>query len=1218
MNATSNEINPLITNSIFYKNVNGLSLSGNITSLVQNNELTDNQFGLTASVTSRPTITSNNFARNTRLPIYLVGSISPTFDGNNFVGYPDTDQRLGIGLSGSFTLSDTWVIVDNMPYVVLGNTTIAINSVITLPQNLTLKFDSSMYLDAKGGLILLSDLSNPIIFTSFKEDTAGDTNGDRSNTQPAPGDWKTIYLENDSTIFASSSVRYAVSGLTIYNASSDTYNPIINNNSFSFNLTGVYYRSCTDGVNRGELIDNSITNSAGFPIVLNGTAFPNYVNNTFSDNLNPGIALTGDWFTNGTWPDVVGDQNQVFPYVVITEKKCDNQTDIGGLRITSGYEITATTGTVFKLDNSWIDVLGTLTMQSTYDNPIIFTSFKDDSFKGDTNGDGNDTQPVPGDWDAIYLKTSTTNFHNGIVKYANHGVHVNNSTLIDLAPPIQDSVLEENNYGIVLQTNNLGNITSEINNNQFINNYYGLVTYLNTNSTFFPLIGGAFPLLTNNRFSGSTAFPIFLNGTAEPIYYNNIFTDNTHPSIALGGFWNGDVTWVQVVGDNEQIFPYVVVQNIYEDRGFDPFSPVKITFPEGLIVKFDLDTYIYAYGLLDLQSTPANPIVFTSYYDDSYAGDTNADGGTISPGLADWKTIWLFDSVDKRNEIHDIIAKHATAAIGVYYDGPVNTQINTIIRDSTFSENHVGVVLAIGWEDPIICVPCQGEGNIISPITNVNFDDNLFGMVTYAHKNSTGYSSPTLNNVTFNRTLEYSIYLGGTSFPIFESRNVISESPKEGLSATGYAITSNPEASPISLDISFIETPGIQAQRAANKVASILHPVYSQPTEQYFGGLTVVNSLSPAIGLGGIFNNTGTLYQADNVTYAVTGNFPLIISIRGNTDPVNPNLFIGLQNPQGSAVTLLPNTVVKMGPGLYIIVYGNLNMQGTLEQPVIFTSINDDTVGGDTNRDGGANQPAKGDWYTLALESSYTNFTNAVLKYSSSGLFIYFNGNLNENINPMVSGSIFANNSAGITLWTPGAGDILSEIHHNLFINNDNDILGHLNVSENGQPSAGRLMVSIHDNDLIGQTYFGVNNLSTNWTIQAQNDYWGDPSGPQHSSNPDGEGVPVSDHVNFSPWLTIPSWTMTYSIQGRVISNDDIPVGISGVEVILSNGMKTVTDSSGYFNFYNLNAGDYTVEAVLAGYNFIPQSYALSIPPDAFVLFTRGFSSQTYLPLVRR
>jgi len=1214
-NPTTDTICPSITDSFFISNTIGIQLhvdsSGNITSLIQNNQINNNKYGIKTTQriippntpvtgTSLPVVTSNNFSGNTGLPIYLAGSAFPTYSGNTFSGYPEIDQRLGIGLSGTFTISGTWEIVNDMPYAVLGNTIIAVNSIVTLPENIIVKLDTSTYMDVKGALNLQSSSMNPIDFTSFKDDLGGDTNGDRAGTSPAPGDWDSIYLENAITPIIYTNIKYAKAGLTLYNNTAETFALTITNNNFIFNKTGLYYRSCSTGVNAGILADNIITNTDGFPIILNGTAFPIYQNNTFENNHLPAIALTGDWYSSGTWPDVVGDQSQVFPYVIITAVTCDNQQSIGGVRITQGNEIIATAGAVFKFDaNAWMDVIGELSMQSSPGEEIVFTSFRDDTVKGDTNGDGDNTTPARGDYDSIYLESSFTDFHDAIVMYSNRGVQVYNVTTSDINPILRDNYFEQNNYAIYLRTIHSGNIRSVISQNQLNNNGFGIGTYASTTSPFDPLVGGAYPEILNNLIINCSIFPIFLDGTAEPVYTDNSFSNNFFPAIALGGFWNADVTWVKVPGDNGQVFPYVVIKSITEDRGINPFNPVTITIPEGLVIKFDEemfgnDVYFYVYGLLNLQSYQNAPIIITSFYDDNYAGDTNHDGGATQPGLADWKTIWLMDSVDKRNDIHDIIAKHATAAIGVYYEGPANTQIDTIIRDSTFSENHVGVVLAIGWENPNICIPCQGEGNIISPITNVIFSNNLFGLVTFAHRNSTGYSAPTLTNVTFNDTLEYPIFLGGTSFPIFVGGNRITGS------ADG-SVYLREDQSPLEIDISLLETPGIEAQRVANEKAATMSTITRLPAFQPADGLTVESTLTPAIGLGGDFNNIGTLYQADDVTYAITGNFPLIIYIGGHPNPVDPNLRIGRTNPEGSSVTMLPNTVVKLGSGLAIIVLGKLDVQGTQEHPVIFTSIKDDTVGGDTNRDGGANPPNKGDWYTLALESSYTNLTNIVLRYSSSGLYIYFNGQANQNIDPTVSGSVFTENNAGMTLWTPGAGDILSEIHHNLFLDNDIDILGHLNVDENGGPSSGRLLVNIHDNDLLGITSYGVNNLSTNWTILAENNYWGDASGPQHPTNPGGTGVPVSDRVDFTPWLAEPSFTLTYSVQGRVVTNDDIPIGIEGVTINLNNGMTTETNIGGYFIINNVSPGNYVVSASLAGYTFTPSSYPVLVPPDANV-----------------
>ena len=79
-----------------------------------------------------------------------------------------------------------------------------------------------------------------------------------------------------------------------------------------------------------------------------------------------------------------------------------------------------------------------------------------------------------------------------------------------------------------------------------------------------------------------------------------------------------------------------------------------------------------------------------------------------------------------------------------------------------------------------------------------------------------------------------------------------------------------------------------------------------------------------------------------------------------------------------------PGVIVKFSPGgkLSVGQWGVIDAAGTAAERIVFTSIKDDAAGGDTNRDGAASRPNKGDWFGVYDGGSDSVFTYCEIYYA--------------------------------------------------------------------------------------------------------------------------------------------------------------------------------------------------------------------------------------------
>lgn len=118
-----------------------------------------------------------------------------------------------------------------------------------------------------------------------------------------------------------------------------------------------------------------------------------------------------------------------------------------------------------------------------------------------------------------------------------------------------------------------------------------------------------------------------------------------------------------------------------------------------------------------------------------------------------------------------------------------------------------------------------------------------------------------------------------------------------------------------------------------------------------------------------------------------------------------------------AALTIEAGTIVKFDSQKGILVStGTLTVNGNAAHPVIFTSSKDDSYGGDTNTDGNASSPQKGDWHWISFgTSSGSSLNYCKILYAGSGSTDYEEAlNMGEGADNSIKNSVIAHTAGGV------------------------------------------------------------------------------------------------------------------------------------------------------------------------------------------------------------
>ena len=244
--------------------------------------------------------------------------------------------------------------------------------------------------------------------------------------------------------------------------------------------------------------------------------------------------------------------------------------------------------------------------------------------------------------------------------------------------------------------------------------------------------------------------------------------------------------------------------------------------------------------------------------------------------------------------------------------------------------------------------------------------------------------------------------------------------------------------------------------------------------------------------------------------------------------------------PAYTYLTIDPGVTVKFSSNLGMTVNGVLVADGTLDEKIVFTSVKDDTNGGDTNNDGSNSIPENGNWRGITFNDSFfedlTHLNHVKVRYAganNSGA-IYFNQadvllENSEISNSSTNGIRLYNASPsliGNSIWGNSQDGIRLEYYSNAEIT-FNSISS--NLSDGIEVTGSSNAVATNNRIFMNRSY-GLRNSTTN-SIDATQTWWGDSdaSGPYHATiNPDGTGNQVSDYVVYDAWQTAVATEFSY------------------------------------------------------------------------------------------
>ena len=726
---------PTITNNFISKGAYGIRVDGNGTPVIATNDINNcSAAPILMSALSDPAIATDNvYSTNGYNALALMSEI---LSQNARIRY-----RPGVG-------TPTFAYLPTGTITVASGVTLAIDPLVVLkPSSSFTVFQVNGALNVVGS----NGTTGRVIFTSRRDDNplyGGDTTP-TDGSAPQTGDWGNIVF-TDTAVDAQCMLRNI---LFQFGGAGGNDNGTIVTSSASPRLVYLDFFQCATAMtflgNSQPVVDTtSILNCTQLPItfsLISDPQFPHPDQVVFANNAYTVLGITGETVAQ----DVLTRVRRLGGIANIA------YAPTGQITIAFGAKWTIQPGIVIKMGRVFSDPIGSnmviqgaLVANGKPDSLIVFTSSADDAFGGDVKNDGALSTPAAGQWNYIQFdpvsNDAATVINNVRIRYAGYSGQ-GALRFISAGPTVS------NTY--VTSTSNVG-------------------VWIEGNST---------PVFNSVNVDSCTNVPIYMSLVSSPTFNNVTFAKNTYTALGvLTETIAQDVRWPIIAVSGRQNMPWLLQGQLTVGLG------ATMSMQPGVIVKSTGSGNIFVQRAIQAIGGPApeSLVVFTSYRDDFYGGDTNNDGIASAPGVSDWSYITIDGTaIDSQVKFHGCVFRYggsgstsgvlravnsspavdscifAYNTVGISVEGASNPTVNgcSIYGNTSYGINNTGNSFCVnaqgnwwgaasGPNDPsAVADLCSPPGS-----SNAGSGDKVSDNVKYAGWALTGIVNPLLGDVSLN------------------------------------------------------------------------------------------------------------------------------------------------------------------------------------------------------------------------------------------------------------------------------------------------------------------------------------------------------------------------------------------------------------------------------------------------------------------------------------